>query len=340
MSAVVGVLNESLTESIKGFYKLRKAYMTLDVILESENKYMRAHGTDSMMSSRRQSMESLNSHQSARSLKGMPGAFDGEESPLESKKSNPPGTIVSEPPKSIDDPGGTPHDDPDEAHDKSPTPATYTGHLDMHDLNGHIADLSISTKDHTDTPDNNTTLSLTKPAIPKRINNLMLLNHDPDSSVFANPLDTFIHSGANLCFGLLLLLISMIPPAFSKLLYIIGFRGDRSRGLRLLWQASKFDNINGAMAGLILLGWYNGLVGFCDIVPDSVPEDAEDVEGYPMQRLQALLNEMRIRYPRSQLWMLEEARMQAANRRLRNAVNTLSGTTKTPLTQVEALCMF
>jgi hypothetical protein len=167
----------------------------------------------------------------------------------------------------------------------------------------------------------------------------MLTSNDPDSETFNHPIDVFVHSGANLCFGTLLLIISMVPPAFSRLLSIIGFRGDKERGLRMLWQASKFHNLNGAIAALALLGFYNGFVRYCDIVPDPTGEE-DDVEGYPIQRLSSLLSDMRTRYPQSQLWLLEESRMEGANKRLETALELLCGEKKSPLQQVEALHTF
>ena len=166
------------------------------------------------------------------------------------------------------------------------------------------------------------------------------LTHDPDSEIFANPVDKFVHSGTNLCFGLLLLLISMVPPAFSKLLYIVGFRGDRQRGLRMLWQASKFHTLTGAIAALALLAFYNGFVRCCDVLPDPSGNEEEDIEGYPMQRLANLLADMRQRFPKSQLWLLEESRMEGAHRRVERALELLSTAQKSPLKQVEALLVF
>lgn len=166
------------------------------------------------------------------------------------------------------------------------------------------------------------------------------LSQDPESEVFSSSIDAFIHSGANLCFGMLLLIISMIPPTFSRLLAIIGFRGDKERGLRMLWQASKFHSLIGAIASLGLLGYYNGFVRYCDIIPDATSEDESDVEGYPMERLAALLAKMRSRYPKSQLWLLEESRMKGANRNLEAALELLTKGSKSPLKQVEALRTF
>lgn len=95
------------------------------------------------------------------------------------------------------------------------------------------------------------------------------------------------------------------------------------------------------MAGLILLGYYNGILGFSDILPDtSHGFEADTLGGYPKERCEALLSEMRTRYPKSRLWLLEEARMHAGSQRLEIACDMLSGDVKSPLKQVEALTMF
>jgi len=347
MSAVVAVLNESLTESIKGFYKLRKAFATLNTILEAETKYMKRQTGTGLGVLTNTSMDSFGSEKFARSLNGLPGGFEEDEDGAQN--SRPPSVrstkgsrakIVAEAKAVYQiDQNGDDEDneddefyDADEAHDESEKAQTYAGHLDRNDVAGGVGDLSL-----------NEAAQSKNMASPKQLPPTDgMLDHDPDSDVFSNPIDVFIHSGANLCFGLLLVMISLIPPAFGKLLFIIGFRGDRDRGLRMLWQASKFHNINGAMAGLCLLGYYHAIVGFADIIPDSTmnPGGGEPVEGYPKERCAALLADMRLRHPKSHLWLLEEARMQATNRHLSTAISLLSSSKRSPLKQVEALDMF
>lgn len=310
MGAIVGLLNESLTESIKGFYKLRKAYMSLDGILEAEVKYMRGK-TDSM--SARSSIEADRST--------MPGSFHDETQHLQHSKLR---NALSPDEAYVRHEGGV-GDDSDvfvdaveDVHTTS-TLTTYTGQIDEEEVHENFAAFTLEiTESHA---------SRNRPVV----------DHDPDSEFFSNPIDVFIHSGANLCFGVLLLMISMIPPAFGKLLYIIGFKGDRERGLQMLWQSSKFHNINGALAGLILLGFYNNLIGTCDILPDS---DSGYLDGYPVKMCQELLSDMRRRYPKSHLWMLEEARMEAADKKLEHAIEMLDEDMSSPLKQVEALAMF
>ncbi|KAI4198166.1 MAG: hypothetical protein LQ350_005453 [Teloschistes chrysophthalmus] len=332
MSAVVSVLNESLTESIRGFYKLRKAFITLDGILDAENRYMRGHPRRSLDSQRsRLADQSTTSTKQKKSLRDtvqqnevVVGA--GMQGTSEQRK-----------------PMGDDSDD-DEFYDVNDTATeteTYTGHLE---IDGIVKDLSEASLNGPNSRSHSPDLPPPK-SLPT---NHQIMDHDPDSDVFSNPIDVFVHSGANLCFGLLLVMISMIPPAFNKLLFIIGFHGDRDRGLLLLWQASKFHNINGAMAGLCVLGFYHAIIGFADILPDpsenKASQDAaqQEIHGYPRERCQALLQDMRARHPKSQLWRLEEARMEAMDRHLDVAISLLeeSAKHKSPLKQVEALNMF
>ncbi len=351
MGAVVGVLNESLTESIKGFYKLRKAYITLDGIVDAETRYMRARGGLGHSTPARRSIDSLRSNKSARSARSanvMPSASEDAMKVKErvqskvqaDKKPNATSAKILDA-RVTQEKGHVSDDDGDndefydagEVFDDESKPATYTGRVDLHRLSGKLTELSDSSNSPHD-PE--------APTYSKMLHaQQVVLDHDPDFDVFSNPIDVFIHTGANLCFGMLLIMISMIPPAFGKLLSIVGFRGDRDRGLRLLWQASKFHNVNGAMSGLILLGYYNNIVGFSDILPDPHPSPGGDsVGGYPKERCEALLADMRLRHPKSGLWLLEEARMHAVNRDLSAAMALLSRSSKSPLKQVEALDMF
>ena len=329
MSAVVAVLNESLTESIKGFYKLRKAYVTLSGILDAETRYMRSKGGMGTNAPGRASMDSLRSDRSAPLMKGVPGGFGGATSkpPSVSSFHQPiPTSVNGGAAKQNRFTIGAQDDDEDDDEDEF---------YDADDgTTAKSDDLSLDHKDLLSTKD------LATPELAAAQHGM--LDHDPDSDVFANPIDVFIHSGANLCFGLLLVMIAMIPPAFGRLLFIIGFHGDKDRGIRMLWQASKFHNINGAMAGLIVLGYYHTFIGMSDVIPDSDPTniDQDSVEGYPRQRCEALLAEMRRRHPKSHLWLLEEARMQAANKHLSTAISILEKPNKSQLKQVEALQMF
>ena len=331
MMAVVGVLNESLTESIRGFYKLRKAYMTLDSLAQMEDNFMKSRTLQSLKSSRNASKESLRAEQSRPHT---PVRMEGQQPHV------PSGLRHAEVVK--DD------EDEDEFFDAAETDDTktdsqvlegYSGKVEIDQLSDeHLEkqlDAEMQRLHVPDRPDSrnaqlNRTQSLSHGA----------LTEDADSEIFNNSLDVFIHSGTNLMFGVLLLMISVIPPAFSKLLFIVGFRGDRGRGLKMLWQASKFHNVNGGMSGLVLFGWYNGLVGFCDIIPDSDPSDPNDAAGYPTARLQKLLADMRQRYPKSYLWLLEEARMAAAQRDLDTALEILLRPGRSKLKQLEALHKF
>lgn len=284
-SAICAVLSGSVTEAIKGFYKLRKAYLTLDGIMEIESNYLRQRVASHSKSFSRASLVSTHS----------------EKTPLTSSQGPSTTTILN----NVDEkaglePGSTPNGS-------------------LHSVPGHVEAASLE---------------------PVTRQESKLLDVEPAAVGITNHTDIFIHSGTRLCYGILLVVFSMIEnPLFSKILYIVGFKGDRERGTRYLWQAARFNNFNSAIAGITLLAYYNGMMGFCDILPtDAGAED--DISAYPRAKCNALLTDMRKRYPESKLWKMEEARMHSSKKDLPAALAILTDNSKSNMKQIAAINMF
>lgn len=342
MNAVVAVMHESLTEGIKGFYKLRKAFVTLEGIMTAEQQYLDSvNGVSSEASARPPAGGTASGRRTSFSEDPMPGTFDESEF-----------ADLEDPPTPI------PEETDEKGAGRKPK-ADDTAVLD--EKLGQLASSSPGTPENFQTP-----LPSRPPSVkgkdidtpqdgaqtPSSAAQLAQMNAaGADTALFKSTVDIFVHSGANMCFGVLLLIISMVPPVFSKLLYVIGFKGDRDRGVRMLWQATKFPNINGAMAGLFLLTYYNTFIGMADILPpdheleqiddgDSAASSELEAVSYPKEKCAALLVAMRERYPDSRLWKLEEARMLANEKKLDEAIETLKNNMDSKMRQVAALMNF
>jgi hypothetical protein len=346
MSAVVGLLNESLTEAIKSFYKLRKAYMVLEGVMENERNFLKQRSTSSVNSTissaslkggpSRSKTGSVRSKQSTGGLKGHTsvGTSAGASTTSLKQNSGPAQTGIVAGQNTTgnedDDDEDIEFKDAEEDHKGIVTPGGYMGHLNV--STGTASDVEPSLTPGVPQTNNTPTI-----AVPDVINDFeqLTLNMEPDISTFSDhPVDSFILAGSNFCFGMLLLLLSFVPPSFASLLKIVGFKGDRERGMQMLWQATKFHDIHGAMAGVVLMGYLNGFTSICDIIP-STGEGS-----YPRERCAALLRIMRERYPKSHLWLLEESRMLAGERELEKAVKFVAAAGESPLRQLEALSWF
>ncbi|KAF7552076.1 hypothetical protein G7046_g7531 [Stylonectria norvegica] len=284
MGAVVGVLHESVIEAMKSFYKLRKAFLTLDGIIEAEGKML----------------ETIK----AKKLEELAATSSGGDSVAKLESDEVDGIV-----KNGDD-DSSKLDSADVKEGSSGFHTPMTGTTTPSEEDG--TPLQIKSKAATSEPE-----------------------------LLDNPLDIFVHSGASMCFGILILILSLMPPAFSRILSVVGFRGDRERGVRMLWRSTPYSNVNGALSGMVLLAFYNGLLGAVDILPDAkdFDEDAEFV-GPPREKCEKLLATMRSRYPESRLWRVEEARQHANEQNLPKAIEVLTTGSESKMKQVAALNNF
>ncbi|QID86462.1 hypothetical protein GRS66_009091 [Saccharomyces pastorianus] len=189
----------------------------------------------------------------------------------------------------------------------------------------------------------------------KEITDHQVLSGDLDLSQAT--IDEFIHSGVNLCFGILQVVISLLPPAIGAVLSVVGFRGSREEGLRLVWRATKQRNVHGCIGLLGLMFYYDGPFQFTDDdfdIPAAVKDsdkdgedsDAEDMDGptllHPGKILEDALLQSRALFPNSALWLLNEARMLSGKGRLEEAVTLMDSidVSKIRMRQVKSLMIF
>jgi tetratricopeptide (TPR) repeat protein len=200
----------------------------------------------------------------------------------------------------------------------------------------------------------------------------------PVHSSDLSTIDEYIISGTNLCFGILQLVLSLIPPAIGKVLSVVGFKGSRENGLKMIWESVQGRNIHGCIGLLALLVFYDGPFQFTDAdfdIPDSLDEtrtmgtNLTSEEGLSLQRTKSLrimrtesrafqgigkptllhpgkkledaLLYARALFPNSALWLLQEARMLASRGRLEESLQLMDSIERdVKMVQVEALLVF
>ena len=172
MGAIIGVLTESVTEAIRGFYKLRQAYLALDAIQQEEKKYLESNR-----------LQDRNYDTSS----------DSQTSSVQDLTQSGPSTDAS---STVADEDGDDFVDADETHVDKET-SKYMGRLS-------------TDEDPTDEMDKMTIKDdLKKPTALRKLSSAF--PEGPGMDIFGdNVVDAFIHSGANMCYGMILIMLSML----------------------------------------------------------------------------------------------------------------------------------
>jgi hypothetical protein len=277
MSAVVSFLSESVVESLKGAYKLRKCYQLLhkmfDMIVDVD-------GTVPADSN---------------SIGAASNTFAN-------------GEIVASPQTTPEDSDEDDFvdamDDPEELANPATLPESLES-LSLTDnaLNTQATDLLNGRP----SPSSTTPTSSISPGMDRRssmatISTFFEIPTPPEADTTYT--DQIIYSGTLMALGSIMLLISLLPPSLSRLLSIIGFRGSRSQALSMLWKVSGQKSPFGALGTFVLGAYYGNIVQNSDIVADEY--SSRGGKGTTLERLHANIVDVRKRYPSSTLWAVEE----------------------------------
>ena len=281
MSAVVSFLNESVVESLKGAYKLRKSYQLLhkmfDMIVEVD-------GSAQADSTSYPDKSTSTSDKAGFTLSDSSSDSDSDD-------------FV---------------DATDDISDLA-NPATLPESLEsMTIADGEIhseqASIHVQTDDVLDARPTSSSATPITPTLDRSasIVTTATFHEIPSPPQSDSTLtDQTIYAGTLMALGSIMLLISLLPPSLSRILSIIGFRGSRSQALSMLWKVSGQPGPFGSLGTFVLGSYYGNIVQNSDIVSDDMAAQRGN-GGATIEKLHLSIVEVRKRYPSSALWAVEE----------------------------------
>lgn len=277
MSAVVSFLSESVVESLKGAYKLRKCYQLLhkmfDMIVDVE-------GTAPM---------DTNGTGKAPNSIANGGIVESPQTP---------------PDDSDEDEFVDATDDLEDLVNPTSLPESLeTLSLSEETLHTQATDLfNGRPSSSSGTPTSSTSPTLDRRSSMATVSTFYEIPTPPESGMTLT--DRTIYSGTLMALGSIMLLISLLPPSLSRLLSIIGFRGSRSQALSMLWKVSGQESPFGALGTFVLGAYYGNIVQNSDIVADEYSSRGSN--GATLEKLHTNIMKVGKRYPQSALWVVEE----------------------------------
>jgi hypothetical protein len=272
MSAVVSFLNESLVESLKGAYKLRKSYQLFHKLFD------------------------------------MIVDVDGT-SPVDSTNGN----TKSETPDSISETSDDEFVDATDNVADLATPTALSRSIEAMTLTDSTQSdpFSLNFQD-TDILEARPSSSANPPTTLDRRTSIISVStfHEiPTPPATGSTItDETIYSGTLMALGAIMLMISLLPPSLSRILSIIGFRGSRSQALSMLWKVSNQPGPFGSLGTFVLGTYYGNIVLNSDIISEDFISGGKTGET-TLDRLDRSISRVRIRYPASALWAVEEVNL-------------------------------
>ena len=137
--------------------------------------------------------------------------------------------------------------------------------------------------------------------------------------------DEFIESGVSLCYGIIQLILSILPPAVTTVLNAIGFKINKLEGLQLLWDVVNERNIFSGLSLGGLVVYYHGPFKFIDN-NFNIPIKDNKIEKliHPGELLDNAILKATWVFPESSLWVLQEGIILSSEGRLKEALDVIN----------------